>query len=189
MNAKPNLAHVLAAVCPGRVQRIHTTLDQRRQLNDPDGRLGLHVIRHHLGARHASVDPATPRHSFPLTEHAFQAVARKLGTEVGVKRTRAILRRLIAARVLEPAGSYRQPNGRGRLGGFRVTLYRVAVAAARRSSKRPVGRAPRVKRPTRPRWWQHPLFGDAEGRPPPGIAPARLRQMFSADELLQARRA
>jgi hypothetical protein len=127
---------------------------------------------------------------FPLTEQAFQAVARKLGYVVGQKRCRAMVRRLRDARVVAGAGQYRQPyrNSAGR-SGFRVRLYKLGrrLRAPRLSKrKRPVGNHAPVKSDFRPRWWQHPLFGDILGLPPPGIPPPRARRMRSLDEVFQS---
>jgi hypothetical protein len=76
----PNLQDVLANVCRGRVVYICLTREQKRELRDSEGRIALDVLRHLLGAR-----PMTPER-FPLTEQAFQAVARRLGYVVGQKR-------------------------------------------------------------------------------------------------------
>jgi hypothetical protein len=69
----PQLESVLANVCRGRVAYVALTPEQNRMLRDPDGRIALDVLRHLLGAR-----PLTPER-FPLTEQAFQSVARRLG--------------------------------------------------------------------------------------------------------------
>jgi hypothetical protein len=34
----------------------------------------------------------------------------------------------------------------------------------------------------RPRWWAHALFGDASGRPPPGLSRTAAKRMKSLDE-------
>ena len=73
MAGPPHLEDVLANVCRGRVAYLVLTRKQKRALHDPDGRIALDVLRHLLGAR-----PMVPER-FPLTEQAFQAVARRLG--------------------------------------------------------------------------------------------------------------
>lgn len=96
--AAPNLADILAAVRPGNAVRITLTPEQKQALADPDGRLALNVVRHLLGARATSVQPpndedlaagsagrprvsrTTPLEQFPLAEHAFAAIDRKLDT-------------------------------------------------------------------------------------------------------------
>ena len=183
----PNLQDVLGAIVPGRVVRLTPlTSEQQKALRDHDAQIGLNVVRHLLGARKLTGnDGAGDR--FPLTEATFQAIARKLGHTIGIKRSRSIIRRLIAAKVIDPSGSYRQQYRR-REGstGYRVALYRLAVAVRRVTaplrSKRPVGRGGAVKGDERSRWWQVGLFADAAGLPPPGHSEGQLRRMRSADE-------
>ena len=103
----PNLEAVLAAFRPGRVVRLEISQEQRNELRDKEGRIALDVLRHLLGARAAVGAPER----FPLTERAIQALARKLGHEVGQKRCRSLRRRLVAAGVLPASGHYRQPYG------------------------------------------------------------------------------
>ena len=180
----PTLDGVLTAIVRGRVVRLDLTDEQKRQLRDPDGRLALHVLRHHLGAR-AALTPEAPA-EFPLTEHAFQAVARRLGHPVGIKRARRLRRRLLTLGVLEDAGSYRQVyRSTGGATGYRVPLFRAAVRAVLRlaaTPQPPIGIGVGVKRGPRLRWWQHPLFGDLSGRPPPGLTRATAARMRSRDE-------
>lgn len=181
----PNLIDVLAAVDPGRVVRLALTPEQKRAFRDPDGQLALDVVRHLLGARAVA---APGRRRFPLTEATFQAVARKLGRPAGIKRCRAMLRCLVAHRVLDPAGSYRQAYRTLGVSGYRVALYRLAALVAPLRPKRPIGRRRPVKGGRPLRWWQHPLFGDASGRPPPGLTRAKAARMRSQDELERGRR-
>jgi hypothetical protein len=183
--AKPNLAGVLASVVPGRVARLSLEGKQKRALRDPEGQLALNVLRHLLGARAASVRPGRAPEPFPLTEQTFQAVASRLGRPVGIKRSRALRRRLVAAGVIRDGGSYRQPY-RNRAGGsgFRVRLYRLGVTLRRSALGRKRLSAgfgtssPRV----RVRWWKHPLFGDYEGRPPPQWTKGRCQKTASLDD-------
>ena len=186
---KPNLADVLSSVQAARTLPLSLSPNQKSAFRDCDGRLALSVLRHLLGARAISVRPSTPRDLFPLTEATFQAIARRLGCRVGIKRSRQLLRRLTAAGVIAPSGSYRQPyrNGPGSTG-FRVTLYQlrvvVRVSSAPSSRKRAVGSGGRVKRNPHLRWWHHELFGTPDGRPPPELTP-RQRRLRSADERCQ----
>jgi len=184
--AAPTLEAVLAAFRPGRVVRLELSREQKRQLRDREGQIALDVLRHLLGAR-AAVD-APER--FPLTERAIQTFTRKLGHGIGQKRCRGLRRRLEAADVIPAAGHYRQPylNSAVR-SGFRVALFRILRAArSPGQSKHPVGKRPSVKREKDCRWWQHPLFGDPSGLPPPGIPRSRARQMVSLDEVFESRR-
>jgi hypothetical protein len=186
---RPTLEQVLANVRRGQVAYLVLTDEQKRGLREPTGRVALDVLRHLLGAR-----PANPGR-FPLTEQAFQAVACKLGYRVGQKRSRGMIRRLLEAGVIAGAGQYRQPyrNSAAR-SGFCVALYllgrRVRRVAARRLSKRerPVGNAPRVKRKFRVPWWQHPLFVDLLGLPPPGLDPRCARRMKPLHPVFQSPR-
>jgi hypothetical protein len=129
---------------------------------------------------------------FPLTEQAFQAVARRLGYLVGQKRCRRMVERLRVTAVIGVAGQYRQPYRDSAVrSGFRVTLYELGrrLRASRLAKrKRPVGKRTPVKNDFRPRWWQHPLFGDLSGLPPPGIPPPRVQRMRSLDEVFQSPR-
>ena len=159
--------------------------------DDRNGQVALDVLRHLLGARADRRDPER----FPLTEGAFQAVAHKLGHAVGQKRARALISRLRAAGVIASAGQHRQPyRQNGARSGFKVTLYRLGrrAQALRRSrlrqAKRPVGSAASVKSRSARRWWQHSLFGDVCGLPPPEIPKARARTMRSLDEVFQSPR-
>jgi hypothetical protein len=183
---RPTLERVLANVRRGQVAYLVLTAEQRRALKDPEGRVALDVLRHLLGAR-----PMVPER-FPLTEQAFQAVARRLGYVVAQKRCRRMVGRLVESGVIGRAGHYRQPyrNLPGR-SGFRVALYRLgrrlrAPRPAKR--KRPVGNPAPVKPNVGVRWWQHPLFGDLLGLPPPEIPGARVARMKALDEVFQGAR-
>jgi hypothetical protein len=182
----PHLQDVLANVRPGRVARLVLTREQERALRDPEGRIALDVLRHLLGAR-----PLVPER-FPLTEAAFQAVARRLGYVVGQKRCRRMVERLRDTGVIGSAGQYRRPYRNSAVrSGFCVRLYKLgrrlrAHRFAKR--KRPVGKRTPVKSDFSPRWWQHPLFGDLLGLPPPEIPRRSLGRMRSADEVFQSPR-
>ena len=172
MHAAPALLDVLAAVRRGQVTYLCLTPEQKRGLRDRDGQLALDVLRHLLGARADRRDPER----FPLNEGAFQAVARKLGHNVGQKRSRLLIGRLRSLGVIASSGQYRQPyRNSGLRSGFKVSLYRlgrharVLPRSRRRQAKRPVGNAGSVKARSSARWWQHPLFGDICGLPPPEI--------------------
>jgi hypothetical protein len=180
-----NLTELLAAVVPGRVVYLGLTGGQRRELRDRDGQIALDVLRHLLGARADLKHPD----AFPLTEGAFQAVARKLSHEVGQKRARRLIARLRAERVIIRAGSYRQAyRNLGVRSGFRVALHRLTAPLRLPRVGRTLGTARAVKRHQRRQerrgWWEQPLFGDISGRPPPEIPPWRARRMRSLDEVL-----
>ncbi|HEY3206550.1 MAG TPA: hypothetical protein VGJ58_06325 [Gaiellaceae bacterium] len=181
MAASVTLEAVLAQVVRGRVAYLVLSPEQKAALRDRDGQTALDVLRHLLGARDAVRAPER----FPLTEQAFQAIALRLGYVLGQKRCRALIRRLRTHRIVNGAGSYRQPyRNTPAPSGFRVALHRLARRAcgfAKR--KRPVGSRKRVKDSDRVPWWQHELFGDLLGRPPPEITPARAARMRSLDEL------
>jgi hypothetical protein len=113
---------VLAHVRPGRVARLELSREQKRALRDADGQLALDVLRHLLGARAAAAGDGTPSR-FPLSEQAFQAIARRLGHEVGQKRARALTRRFVEEEVTESAGHYRQRHlDSAARSGFHVAL-------------------------------------------------------------------
>jgi hypothetical protein len=195
-SVRPGLAAVLAAVTPGRTARLNLTELQKRSLGDSDGQLALDVLRHLLGARAAAAGETAPPIAFPLTEATFQAIARRRGRAVGIKRIRALLRRLVVVGVIEPTGSYRQAyrNSAGS-SGYRVVLYTtgpgvlkaivgtLAGRSARLRFQRPVGNVRAVKAYKRRRWWQHELFGTLDGRPPPGLTAKQRQRLHSADEL------
>jgi hypothetical protein len=180
MGGPPRMDDVLENVVRGRVAYVCLTPEQKRALRDPEGQIALDVLRHLLGARPVNPD------RFPLVEHAFQAIARRLGYVVGQKSCRRMVRRLLSSGVIGHSGQYRQPyrNSAAR-SGFCVALYKLGrrVRAPRLAKrKRPVGKHPRVKPAFHPRWWQHPLFGDLLGLPPPEIPRPWLRRMQSLDE-------
>jgi hypothetical protein len=177
--AAVTLEAVLAQVVRGRVAYLVLDQEQKHSLRDPDGQRALDVLRHLLGARETVGAPER----FPLTEGTFQAVARRLGHKIGQKRCRLLIRRLRTARVISGSGSYRQPYRHLPIrSGFRVTLHRLACRIPLPTVKSPVGTRGRVKRRRRPRWWEHPLFGDLLQRPPPEVPRSRVERMRSLDE-------
>jgi hypothetical protein len=185
VGAKPNLAGVLGSVVRGRVARLSLEPEQKRALRDQEGKLALDVLRHLLGARSASVNPGRAPKPFPLTDQTFQAVATRLGYRVGIKKARALRRRLVEAGVIRGGGSYRQPyRNRPGGGGFRVLLYRLVSKLRRPAlSRKRLSAGSRASSPrARVRWWKHPLFGDYEGRPPPQWTKERRRRTASLDE-------
>jgi hypothetical protein len=111
---------VLENVVRGRVAYVCLTPEQKRALRDPEGQIALDVLRHLLGAR-----PVNPER-FPLVEHAFQAIAGRLGYVVGQKSCRRMVRRLLSSGVIGHSGQYRQPyrNSAAR-SGFCVALYKL----------------------------------------------------------------
>jgi hypothetical protein len=176
----PHLGAVLSAVVPGRTVPTLLRKEQKRALRDQDGKLALDVLRHLLGARAAiGIDP---RSSFPLTEGTFQAVAEKLGRRVGQKRARALRRRLEEEGILGDGGCYRQAySNRAGAGAFIVRLYRLAAYAPALGRKRLSAPRASSRRVLKPKWWGHPLFGDYEGRPPPGWTKRRRERTASLD--------
>jgi hypothetical protein len=177
----PPLEQVLANVVRGRDQRLRLSEKQRRELDDRDGRIARQVLRALVRARQATPTVSCAE-QFPLTEDAFQAIARRLGHQVGDKRARAIIRRLTTMGVLESAGSYRQRYRSSAVrSGFRVPLFRLGTTAAAKR-KASVGKRRSVKRSRPVRWWAHPLFGEPNGRPPPHLGLEAARRMRSIDE-------
>ena len=129
MASAPPLEQVLANVVPGRAQRLRLSERQRRELDDRDGRMALQVLRALVRAR-AVIQMDKRSKPFPLTEDAFQAIARRLDHQVGDKRARTIIKRCIALGVLESAGSYRQRyRSSAARSGFRVALFRLGTSA------------------------------------------------------------
>jgi hypothetical protein len=178
--AAPTLEAVLANVLRGRVAYLVLSPEQKWALRDAEGQAALDVLRHLLGARDAVRAPER----FPLTEQAVQAVARRLGHRIGQKRCRSLIRRLRSARVVAGAGQYRQPyRDSAARSGFKVALHCLARRLRSNKRKRPVGKGGSVKRRKRLHWWEHPLFGDLLGRPPPEIPRSRVERMRSLDEL------
>lgn len=180
------LEHVLADVRRGQVVYLVLTQEQKRALRDPDGKIALDVLRHLLGAR-----PMNPER-FPLTEQAFQMVARKLGYAIGQKRCRHAIKRLRVAGVVVESGQYRQPYRDSPIrSGFCVALYKLGRRLRVPRSlkrKRPVGTCAPVKATVGLRWWQHPLFGDLLGLPPPHLPRRTVRRMRSPDEVFEGPR-
>jgi hypothetical protein len=194
---RANIDAVLSAVAPGRIVRLRLAAVQRQEFRDRDGRIALDVLRHLLGARSALPGPGDPQ-PFPLTEGAFQAVAARLGHgNAGIKRCRAMIRRLRAEGILEDAGSYRQAyRNTASPSGYRVGLYRLGFAVAGVVNrvrgtpclKRPIGEGWPVKRRRMADWWEHALFGTPDGRPPPGVSRRDRRRWRSQDQLDWMRR-
>jgi hypothetical protein len=184
----PQLHAVLASVQAGRTGRLYLSVEQKKALSDHDGLIARQVIRALLRARHTAMIPHPPPHSFPLTESCFAVVALKLGHRVGIKRTRAIIRRCIACGLLAPSGSYRNPYKlQGDGGGHRVRLFklgaRIHVVRSALCHKLALGSGAGVKWVgKRERWWTTPFAGP-DRRPPPGITMRAARRMRSLDEL------
>jgi hypothetical protein len=108
------------------------------------------------------------------------------------KRARRLGRRLEKEKVLSGSGAYPQPEGNPAIrSGFRVKLYRAALKLVGKCRSAigdsPVGTGhvvkPRDWRFSRRRWWQHPLFGDYAGRPPPHLGRQVAKRMRSLDEV------
>jgi hypothetical protein len=88
------------------------------------------------------------------------------------------------AGVIEDAGHYRQEYvNSGLPSGYRVRLFRLTAAVLPDKKQHPHGNRRRVKARQQRRCWQHPLFGDITGLPPPGISRRAVRRMRSLDEL------
>ena len=180
-SGRPNLHDVLACVVRGRVVYLTLSGEQKRALRDRDARIALDVVRHLLAARAASVEHMPPD-KLPVSMFAFQAVARKLGHEIGQKRSYRLIRRLVETEVLLPSGSYRQAYRRLVPSGFRVTLWRIGVCCASLFQQAYCRQARARQGRVGKRWWQHELFGDASGRPPPGLRQRDAARMLSLDE-------
>ena len=194
---------VLAAVTPGHTVRLRLTADQKLLLRDRDGKIALDVLRHLVGALAtlAAQTGGIGPDKFPFTGHAIQAVARKRGHEVGVKRCYEMKRRLVDAAVIEASGSYRQPyTNNAAFTGYRVEVFSFArgvlgaiIGTAKHAAEAltyggrlrlqpPVGRGRLVKLERKRRCWQHPVFGDYEGLPPPELTARQRRSWRSQDE-------
>ncbi len=129
----------------------------------------------------------------------IQAVALILGHRIGEKRAYSLRRRLLAAEIIQEAGSYRPDyTNRAGAGTHRVTLYRLAVGVvayvcesvlcASHKVVASVGSGGVVKSKLVLPWWQHVLFGDPDGLPPPQLTRRQLKKMRSADERGRRRR-
>jgi hypothetical protein len=183
--AKPTLDDVLANVTPGRSHRLHLNPEQKRTLADRDGRLIRQVIRALLRARQHAVALRQPRDEFPLTEHACQAIARKLGHTIGQKRARGLIHRALEAGIIRDAGSYRQTYRITGPSGYRVKLFEIGVRITARSDE--LATALRLEPLSAKRglssrqagvpWYEHPLFGASDGLPPPGLNRRQRRRM------------
>lgn len=182
----PHLDAVLARVRPGRSVRLYLSADQKSALADCDGQIACRVLRALQQARHEA-EAATGIYSFPLTSACFAAIARRLGTPVGITRARINIRRLIECGVLVDAGSYRSRYKRwGDGGGHRVRVFKLGTRiGGLRSALCPkpavVSSAP-VKGVRRRRCWEHALFGSLDGLPPPQLTRRQRRIWRSADE-------
>jgi hypothetical protein len=193
MGVKPSLSTTLDALVAGRVVYIQLDREQNLAFHDPDGKLALNVVRHLLAARRTVGASSDLHEPFPLTEGAFVATARRLGSPVGIKKARSLRRRLLVAKVIDFAGGYRPQyrTGPGD-GAHRVPLYRLVVAAKDSPARRgpcashkvvvSVGRGLLGKPARRRRWYEHELFGTPDGKPPPQLTRRQRRMWRSADE-------
>ena len=179
--ARPIQDEVLRHVRPG--YAVALRLPAGFVAAHPDNGLAASILAHHEAAR----ERLGSDRDAPFVAAMIRAVARKLGHTIGTKRANRLRQRLIDAGVLVDAGSYRQRYTLGPVfRGFRVSLYRVARAAAeavpgtRQASVRP---RLRVKCLTRGiRWWETPL-GSLDGRPPPGMTERAAHRMTTLDDL------
>jgi hypothetical protein len=169
----PHLREVMPLVQPGRSVRLYLTDEQKAATADRDGLILRRVIRALLQARDAA--STQPPYSFPLTERAFCAVARKIGCPVGGHRALALIRRGIACGLLADSGFYRSRyklGGDG--GGHRVRLFRLGcriVGLRRALCRKPAVGTPQSVKPCEVSpvadWWLDGLMGTADGLPPP----------------------
>ena len=116
---------VLAHAEHGRHADLNLTGEQRRLLNNDDGRLALRLYRHAIAARKAA---GLATSQFPLAPRALQAAAARLGLpRPGTLKARKIVRLLVDAGVVQPDGCYRPAytNTPGD-GTHNVPLYRPA---------------------------------------------------------------
>jgi hypothetical protein len=170
-----SLDEVLAHVRPGCVVRLDLSRIDEAQARTIDFRSAVHLLRHLLGARHAA-DGVYPVDWLPVTAPALQKTSMKLGLKVARDTCRHYWRLLISSGVLVRSGQYSQ-----RLNVYSpdaphvVKLYRVKIRGAVRPAK--LNFPPAVLDPSnrnravrKPCWWEHKLFGNPYGLPPPGIS-------------------
>jgi hypothetical protein len=169
---------VLVHVRKGNTARVACPQEHRRAFLDRDGRLALEGLRHALGAR-----PAETRALFPFTAGFLQAVLRRLGHNVGLKRCYEMVHRLADAEAISPEASYREAY-RDRPGGgtHLVVLWTAPTLQARvvAPGKNPlsVGTDRAVKRESAPwAWCRYGLFADYEGLPPPHLPPPQAKRL------------
>ncbi len=126
------------------------------------------VLRHSLMRRKRRDDV------FPLTVGWYQRMAKELGHHVGEHRAAREIKDLLARGVIIRAGVYRQSYSNSIPSGWKVPLYRLAQDLTRRTKRVASIRRPKRVKGQNLRWWEHPLFGTPDGRPPPLLS-ARLR--------------
>jgi hypothetical protein len=163
------LEQVLAAVRPGQAWILNLTAAERAALDDDEGRFALSVLQHLLDARRRVVT-GRPWEPAPLTGETVRRVALRLGHRVGEHRCLRLIRRLRDAGVIVDVGSYRD-----RCTGFRIRLFAAVSRASSRATtvlrtcRVSVRRKSSTTRRRHAPWWRHPLFGNPDGRPPPGV--------------------
>src|SRR4051812_33929888 len=171
---RPTLDEVLAQARPGRQGRLLLTDEQRQAFSGERERRFLRILRALLRAR---ADAAPHAHGyFPVTPTALQRVGRKVGEKtLGIKILGSLIHRAVEAGLLVRSGAY---TARSRtLGDRRVPLYTLGTKATDTrcpASQPTVGKHLGVHHIQPLRWWQHGLFGDADGLPPPGVPARRL---------------
>jgi hypothetical protein len=113
-------------------------------------------------ARRRDVRPLTAGFLRQQIWHSFRV-------RIGEHRAEALVRYLRTVRRIVEVGSYKAKRH-----GFRVTIYRLMQPAGSVTSS--VRKNSRVK----PRaWWQHPLFGTPDGKPPPGTTKKQRKRWRS----------
>jgi hypothetical protein len=187
---------VLRHVEAGSAVVLNLTPEQRHALSDHEGQRALSLLCHLLLARHAADQPD----ELPLTEQFILRLACRLRIPLGRNAARRVIARLKATGVIVPLGSYRQAYGINP-GAYKVTLWIVTPIAwvgtrprsfaGPRKRPRSATRTASVATPGQHKldpWWQHPLFGNPDGRPPPGTKPKRLERWASQPHLAHEQR-
>ena len=170
--------------------RLRLTPERRQATADRDGILARRVLRALHQARHEAASPDWNGTSFPLSGFAFQAIAHKLGVRVGIKHSRAIIRRARECGLLQDAGPYESKLQRlvptYRLGARIVGLGETMRGGdVLRSAHKQLtgGRRSPVKVTQRVRWWEHGLFGTPDRAPPRLLYGRSAAQMWARDEM------
>lgn len=187
------LEDVLREVRRGRVVRLdldHLPPEDRRT-RDFTG--AVRLLAHLLGARVVAAGGASEGESalarFPVTTEALYRTSIRLGKKVPRDTCRRYRRLLIDRGVIVYRGQYKQrfnrysPNAP-----YIVRLYATKMLVHCRPGKLNFPSAGRTKSSAarsrkRARWWEHTLFGDYEGLPPPGWTRRDRRHMNRLDGL------
>ena len=167
---------VLAHVQPGHSVAPPLTPEQRAALADDEGRRALSYLGHYVHALRQTERETGRKLDIVLAPSFVQRMGFRMGEHVGRNEARRLVRRLLP--LLDFVGVYRRAyDSRSVYAGFRVDRWSLRVVTA--SPGRTKACIATRRKPSLRKWWMHPLFGNPDGLPPPGVGKRKRHQWVS----------